>query len=178
VFPVRHRRACGQVDAADPWGISITNGEFTAFTSGQWGNQSAESTQVVVQSSDVGGPVKFVNSDFWGPSTAIARLEGVWVLGVLATCGCGGCFNVAPFLFRFCCCNQRFSSRSHTGVQPMHFQRLGRSPPGKQRVNGNEWHADRARMRLSTKRTTGGCRWWVDTTCCMCKPLRDSRNSL
>jgi hypothetical protein len=66
-----------RVDASQPAGLLITNGEFTAFSTKQWlptvpVNQSS---QVVISSTNT-GPVKFVNSAFWGPSSSIARVEG------------------------------------------------------------------------------------------------------
>lgn len=64
------------VDSADPWGILITNGEFTSF-SGSFGPDVADHTQVVVTASN-SGSVRFTNSAFWGPSNQIvsARLRG------------------------------------------------------------------------------------------------------
>ena len=53
------------VDSAYPWGILITNGEFTSF-SGGFGPDTADHTQVVVSASN-SGAVRFVNSAFWGP---------------------------------------------------------------------------------------------------------------
>ncbi len=67
------------VDAADPWGIEITNGEFTSF-SGGFGPDAADHTQVVVSGSNTGA-VRFVNSAFWGPSYQIARLAGTGSVG-------------------------------------------------------------------------------------------------
>jgi hypothetical protein len=65
-----------QVDASQPPGLLITNGEFTAFSTQDWCPAcTADSTQVVVGASN-SGPVKFVDSSFWGPSDSIARLSG------------------------------------------------------------------------------------------------------
>jgi len=63
------------VEAADPWGILITNGEFTSFVDSNFGVQKADSTQVIVTGSN-SGSVRFVNSAFWGPSNQIAIVQG------------------------------------------------------------------------------------------------------
>ena len=67
------------VDASQAAGILITNGEFTAFSNSQWEpklyKNLTHSSQVVVSKTNT-GPVKFVNSAFWGPSSSIARIEG------------------------------------------------------------------------------------------------------
>ena len=70
-----------QVDAAQPPGLLITNGEFTAFGPGtNWlPNSTLESTQVVVNEGNA-GPVKFVDSSFWGPSSQVALLKGQGVV--------------------------------------------------------------------------------------------------
>ena len=90
-----------QVDAADAFGILITNGEFTSFVDPHFGQQViihtlkrgvmisivryvimtlfflflqySDSTQVLVTSSNAGS-VSFVNSAFWGPSNQIAKV--------------------------------------------------------------------------------------------------------
>ena len=65
-----------QVDTSQAAGILITNGEFTAFHTPDWlPNSKVESSQVVVGKENK-GPVKFVDSSFWGPSSQIALLEG------------------------------------------------------------------------------------------------------
>eukprot|EP00050_Salpingoeca_kvevrii_P014099 m.32639 g.32639 ORF g.32639 m.32639 type:complete len:290 (-) comp5558_c0_seq2:2695-3564(-) len=65
-----------QVDASQPAGILITNGEFTSFHSpGFDPNATSFSTQVVVGAHNT-GPVQFVNTAFWGPTNNIARLYG------------------------------------------------------------------------------------------------------
>eukprot|EP00055_Hartaetosiga_balthica_P006637 m.21294 g.21294 ORF g.21294 m.21294 type:complete len:478 (-) comp5337_c0_seq1:33-1466(-) len=65
-----------QVDASQPAGLLITNGEFTAFHDNTFAPRStAIPAQVVVGSSNT-GPVKFVTSSFWGPTDSIARLQG------------------------------------------------------------------------------------------------------
>jgi hypothetical protein len=69
-----------QVDAADSFGLLITNGEFTAFIDPTFGNITADSTEVVVSASNTGA-VRFVNTAFWGPSQRIARIEGTGTVG-------------------------------------------------------------------------------------------------
>eukprot|EP00052_Salpingoeca_macrocollata_P018050 m.147901 g.147901 ORF g.147901 m.147901 type:complete len:467 (-) comp20583_c0_seq5:166-1566(-) len=64
------------VDASQPAGLLITNGEFTSFHNKDFAPKStADSTQVVVSATNT-GPVQFVNTAFWGPSDHIARLYG------------------------------------------------------------------------------------------------------
>ncbi len=63
-----------RVQAADPWGILITNGEFTSF-SGSFGPDIADHTQVLITSTNKGA-VRFANSAFWGPSNQIASVAG------------------------------------------------------------------------------------------------------
>ena len=67
------------VDAADPWGIDIVNGEFTSF-SGPFGPDVADHTQVIVSASNKGA-IRFVSSAFWGPSNQIARISGTGSVG-------------------------------------------------------------------------------------------------
>lgn len=68
-----------RVQAADPWGILVSNGEFTSF-SGGFGPDVADHTQVVTTASNVGA-VRFVNSAFWGPSNQIASIDGTGSVG-------------------------------------------------------------------------------------------------
>ncbi|KAL5502665.1 hypothetical protein EMCRGX_G009473 [Ephydatia muelleri] len=68
-----------QVDQADPYGILITNGEFTAFVDSSFGIQ-ADSTEVIVGPSNAGS-IRFVNCAFWGPSNQIAKLSGQGTTG-------------------------------------------------------------------------------------------------
>ena len=65
---------------SQPAGLLITNGEFTAFSNKQWLPTISvnHSSQVVVSSTNT-GPVTFVNTAFWGPSSSIARIEGTSV---------------------------------------------------------------------------------------------------
>jgi hypothetical protein len=63
------------VEAADPWGILITNGEFTAFVDPNFGPEYTSPAQIVVASSNTGA-VHFSNTAFWGPSDNIARIAG------------------------------------------------------------------------------------------------------
>lgn len=60
---------CGlvQVEAADPWGIMITNGEFTSFNS--WTPEVADSTQV-----SRGRLLAVAMQLCVGPDTSMARL--------------------------------------------------------------------------------------------------------
>ena len=66
-----------QVDSAAPFGILITNGEFTAFSDAPAvplvpGQVPA---QVVISPTNAGS-IRFVNSAFWGSSINIARIAG------------------------------------------------------------------------------------------------------
>lgn len=56
------------VEAAAPYGLLITNGEFVSL-------RAAEPIQVVTKSTNRAGVVQFNNCSFWGPVTEIARLE-------------------------------------------------------------------------------------------------------
>ena len=70
-----------QVDAAQPAGILIANGEFTAFCDspqhtfcqGPGANRDPVHVRVAASNS---GPVKFTDSSFWGPAAAVGRLAG------------------------------------------------------------------------------------------------------
>jgi len=63
------------VESADPWGILIENGEFTAFSQSGFGPSFGGHTQVVVGPNNVGA-VRISNSAFWGPSTKNADISG------------------------------------------------------------------------------------------------------
>ena len=63
------------VDATQPFGVLITNGEFTAFHDSQWINTTQESSHVVISPSNTGA-VSFVDSSFWGKSSQVAYLNG------------------------------------------------------------------------------------------------------
>jgi len=63
------------VEAADPWGILITNGEFTAFVDPGMGPEYVSPAQIVVTSTNTGS-LRLSNTAFWGPSDNIARLAG------------------------------------------------------------------------------------------------------
>ena len=56
------------VDAAYPYGLLITNGEFVSM-------DADDPVQIIVGSKNT-GVVQFQNCAFWGPSNQIARLEG------------------------------------------------------------------------------------------------------
>ena len=64
------------VENIQPYGLLITNGEFTTWRNDEWlPNSDAVSNHVVVSSENTGS-VRFVNSAFWGPSRSIADIEG------------------------------------------------------------------------------------------------------
>jgi len=65
-----------RVDGAQPMGILITNGEFTAFDNPSYCPVCNYPPTHVVLSSTNTGPVKFVNSAFWGPADQIAVMDG------------------------------------------------------------------------------------------------------
>jgi len=62
-----------KVDAADPYGILVTNGEFTSFSFGA--DDGADHAEVVVTATNAGA-VRFSNSAFWGPAHEVARIDG------------------------------------------------------------------------------------------------------
>jgi len=57
-----------QVDAIQPIGIQVTNGEFTTFT--------GEPNAGVVTSPGAGGAAQFVNCNFWSNPGGVAQLNG------------------------------------------------------------------------------------------------------
>lgn len=66
-----------QVDQSQPYGILITNGEFTAFCDdGHFSPPSCHAPSQVVVSAGNNGAVKFVNSAFWGRAAQIAKVAG------------------------------------------------------------------------------------------------------
>ena len=66
-----------QVDQSQPFGILITNGEFTAFCdSGGFSPPSCKAPSQVVVGAKNNGAVKLVNSAFWGPTAQIAKVDG------------------------------------------------------------------------------------------------------
>jgi len=71
-----------QVDGAQNMGLLITNGEFTCFGSGgPWCPACKQINRQVVINPSCGGPVRFVNTAFWGPSQQIALHQGPSTLG-------------------------------------------------------------------------------------------------
>eukprot|EP00605_Chrysophyceae_sp_TOSAG23-4_P002014 GSChrysophyteH1.ASY1.ANO1.2229.1 assembled CDS len=64
------------VEDSQQFGLLFTNGEFTSFKDNTWlPDYSAVSNHVVVADSNT-GPVRFVNSAFWGPATHVADVGG------------------------------------------------------------------------------------------------------
>ena len=68
------------MESADAWGISIVNGEFTAFSQSGFGPSYGNHTQVVVAASNTGA-VRITNSAFWGPSIKNADISGSGSVG-------------------------------------------------------------------------------------------------
>lgn len=65
-----------QIDAAQPAGILISNGEFTSFHNKDFApNSTARSAQIVTGPNNQ-GPVQISNTAFWGPTANVARLLG------------------------------------------------------------------------------------------------------
>jgi hypothetical protein len=73
------------VEAAQPQGIQITNGEFTAFVDPQFGVQKANSTQVVTLPSFTNSALRIVNCAFWGPSNSNAVIQGTGLVAFSAS---------------------------------------------------------------------------------------------
>lgn len=65
--------AAVKVEQAAPYGLLITNGEFTSF-------HGPNPTEVVVDPSN-SGVVRFTNCAFWGPSDRIADISGTGTVG-------------------------------------------------------------------------------------------------
>ncbi len=59
---------CVHVDAIQPMGLLIGNGEFVAF--------NGDDPTAIVVSPTCAGSIRLVNCAFWGPSARLARLEG------------------------------------------------------------------------------------------------------
>jgi hypothetical protein len=72
------------VEASQPMGLLITNGEFTAFASPQWLDPSTlhqyQPMHVKVLPSNTGS-VRFSNSAFWGPANQTADVQGTGLVG-------------------------------------------------------------------------------------------------
>lgn len=62
------------VESADPWGIDIVNGEFTAFQ--VYKDLPFNAPAQIVSLPSNGGVVSFTSCAFWGPAQNIARLDG------------------------------------------------------------------------------------------------------
>ncbi|HWB58927.1 MAG TPA: glycosyl hydrolase family 28-related protein [Chthoniobacteraceae bacterium] len=61
-------KACVQVDNIQPYGLLITNGEFTAF--------AGDPNAALVTSPGAGGAVQLVNCSFWDPRTHCILMQG------------------------------------------------------------------------------------------------------
>ena len=68
------------VESADPWGILIANGEFTAFSQSGFGPEYGNHTQIIVGPNNAGA-VRITNSAFWGPSVKNADISGTGSVG-------------------------------------------------------------------------------------------------
>jgi len=64
-----------RVEAADPWGILITNGEFTAFVDPHGGIENTSPAQIEVMATNTGS-LRLSNTAFWGPSDNVVRVAG------------------------------------------------------------------------------------------------------
>lgn len=61
-------RSCVQIEAMQPYGLQISNGEFTAF--------AGDPNSAVVTAPGAGGAAQFVNCNFWGIKNHAAWLRG------------------------------------------------------------------------------------------------------
>jgi hypothetical protein len=61
-------RSCVQIDAMQPYGLQISNGEFTAF--------AGDPDSAIVTAPGAGGAAQFVNCNFWGIKNHSAWLQG------------------------------------------------------------------------------------------------------
>jgi hypothetical protein len=79
-------QCCVRVEAVQPMGLLITNGEFVAL--------AGENPVQVATAPSFAGAVQFSNCAFWGDSSALARLEGPGHTSfsqcVFINCGRGG----------------------------------------------------------------------------------------
>lgn len=80
-----------QVDQVQPMGLVVTNAEFTAFCTPTFGLNCSlyNPIEVVVSATNV-GVVRFVNGEFWGPSAAIADIQGSGTVS-FSDCRCVAC---------------------------------------------------------------------------------------
>ena len=115
------------VDAAQDAGLLITNGEFTAFHTEDWlPNSTVESSQVVVGPNNT-GPVKFVGSSFWGPSSQIASINGTGTVS----------FSSCEFV--------------QWDLQAMDGRAAIRVHSGKVILQGNEFRQDKTQLELGSE---------------------------
>ena len=83
------RNASVQVDGSQPYGLLITNGEFTAFCDPGLDGAALKPGGVchgaspvhVLVGRDNAGSVRFVNSAFWGPARLVAEIRGSGTVG-------------------------------------------------------------------------------------------------
>ena len=72
------------VEAAQPMGLLLTTGEFTAFASPDWLDPSTidqyQPMHVKVLPGNTGS-VRFANSAFWGPANQTADVQGTGLVG-------------------------------------------------------------------------------------------------
>jgi len=66
-----------KVEQSQPFGVLITNGEFTSFCDyNGFAPPTCHNPSQIVISKNNNGAIKFVNSAFWGPTTSIAEIDG------------------------------------------------------------------------------------------------------
>lgn len=61
-------KSCVQIDAIQPIGLQVTNGEFTAF--------AGDPNTAIVTAPGAGGAAQFVNCNFWGVKNHVAWMHG------------------------------------------------------------------------------------------------------
>jgi len=132
------------VEDLQPFGLLITNGEFTSWYNDAWlPDSTAVSNHVVVADTNT-GPVKFVNSAFWGPSQSVADIAGS---GLASFTSC------------------EFVEWAEQGNNSEAAAIRLRS--GKLQLNGNNFHQDKTQVEFGKDTTavitanifTGGKKW-------------------
>lgn len=143
-------------------GLLITNGEFTAWHNDEWlpDGQAYESNQIVVADGNT-GPLKIVNSAFWGPTHSIADVGGTGLVSFVS------CEFVEW-------AEQDTGSEDDVNAPAIHLR------SGSLVLDGNHFQQDKTQLQLGedtyaivTSNVFTGSKKWVDNGL---KDLQESTN--